>query len=42
MSAIGLKDFAMTHDTREAWPAVFHIPSEPLDRMAMLLGEAPR
>jgi len=30
----------MTHDTREAWPAVFHIPSEYLDRMAMLPGDA--
>jgi uncharacterized membrane protein YsdA (DUF1294 family) len=37
-----LKDFVMTHDTREARPTVFRIPSEHLDRMAMLLGDAPR
>jgi hypothetical protein len=32
----------MTHDSREAWPAVFRVPSEHLDRMLMLPGDAPR
>jgi hypothetical protein len=32
----------MTHDTRDAWPAVFRLPSEHLDRMAMFPGDAPR
>ena len=32
----------MTHDTREAWPAVVRIPSEYLDRTAMLPSDAPR
>jgi len=39
---MGLKVFAMAHHTREAWPAVFRIQTEHLDRMAMLLGDAPR
>jgi hypothetical protein len=37
-----LKDFAMTHDTREAWPTVFRIPREHLERMAMPHADAPR
>jgi len=32
----------MTHHSREAWPGVFLIQTEHLDRMAMLLGDAPR
>jgi hypothetical protein len=39
---IGLKDFVMTHDTREAWPTVFRLPSEHLERMAMPHADAPR
>jgi len=32
----------MARDTPEAWRPVFRIPSEHRDRMATLLGDAPR